>query len=67
MLKIPALLLLVDATSVVVTSCSEQGDRWDSTNYFESHRVQSLGQQKRLRDRMYNTQGEYKQPAHQIN
>jgi hypothetical protein len=66
MAKIMLLLLVASVSSVVVTGCNKEGDPWDSTKYFENHRTQPAGQAKRLRDRLFHTQGEKERPAHQI-
>ena len=66
MAKIMLFLLVAGISSAVVAGCSKEGDPWDSTNYFKNHRTLPAGQAKRLRDRLFYTQGENERPAHQI-
>ncbi len=54
-------------TSVAATSCSPVNEPWDTTGYSIKHLAQPPGHQKRLRDHLFHTQGEFERPAHQIN
>ena len=66
----PRLILFVFlaiGTTLAATGCTPTNEPWDPTGYFESHRTQPPGQHKRLRDRLFHTQGEFERPAHQIN
>ena len=60
-------VLLVIRTALAVTGCTPANEPWDPTGYFESHRTQPPEWDKRLRDRLFHTQGDFERPAHQIN
>lgn len=49
-----------------VFGCSQVSESWEDTSYFERHRSQTVDLQKRPRDRLSHTQGEYARPAHQV-
>lgn len=63
--KIIPILLVAGAFSIGISACNKDGDPWDRTNYFEKHRAQQPGQEKRLRDRLRHTQSEFQWPSHQ--
>ena len=56
---------LVIGTALFMGGCSPMNEPWDDTGYFKSHRSQPPGHQKRLRDRLFHTQGDFERPAHQ--
>ena len=57
---------LAIGAALVTTGCSPMtGDPWDPTDYYKNHRISTPEQQKRLRYRLFHTQGEFESPAHQ--